>query len=143
MEKVDGGVMVEVGSAFGESAVLFAEKFNEVHCVDFWERSMAEREPEFDKKTNGFKNIIKHKGLSEVIVKEFADGSLDGVYIDANHNYEFVRADIEMWLPKIKKGGWIGGHDYSYSFLGVIRAVHEKFDRPDYVFMDSSWLIIL
>lgn len=39
--------------------------------------------------------------------------SLDLVFIDADHSYEGVREDIEAWLPKVKTGGWIGGHDYA------------------------------
>ena len=39
------------------------------------------------------------------------DGSLDWVFIDADHSYEGVRADITNWLPKIRKGGMITGHD--------------------------------
>ena len=42
----------------------------------------------------------------------FPDGSLDFVYIDANHNYESVKSDIECWYPKVKYGGLLLGHDY-------------------------------
>lgn len=45
--------------------------------------------------------------------KDFEDESLDAVYIDANHRYEFVVEDIHAWLPKIRKGGIISGHDYA------------------------------
>ena len=45
--------------------------------------------------------------------KDFEDGSLDAVYIDANHRYEFVVADIHAWLPKVRKGGIISGHDFA------------------------------
>ena len=50
--------------------------------------------------------------LSKNAVKLFKDESLDFVYIDANHAYDFVKEDLEMWWPKIKKGGYICGHDY-------------------------------
>lgn len=40
-------------------------------------------------------------------------GQLDFVFIDANHYYDFVLADINVWLPKLKKGGLLGGHDYN------------------------------
>lgn len=42
----------------------------------------------------------------------FKDESLDFVYIDANHKYEYVKKDIESWLPKVRKGGILSGHDY-------------------------------
>lgn len=66
--------------------------------------------------------------------KTFEDHSLDFVFIDADHSYEGCKADIEAWLPKIKKGGFISGHDYAnddpkFNF-GVKRAVDEMFTHP-------------
>lgn len=68
--------------------------------------------------------------------KKIGDGSLDFVFLDADHSYEGVRADIEAWLPKVRKGGWIGGHDYgndepAYDFSGVKHAVDEAFPNVE------------
>lgn len=52
------------------------------------------------------------RGLSLDMVSRFEDNSLDLVYIDGNHAYDWVKEDIELWWPKIKKGGTIAGHDY-------------------------------
>jgi predicted O-methyltransferase YrrM len=52
--------------------------------------------------------------------------SLDFVFIDAGHSYEEVKKDIQAWLPKVKKGGVLAGHDYSKSFPGVVKAVRES-----------------
>jgi hypothetical protein len=41
-----------------------------------------------------------------------ADGSLDVVYIDGNHEADFVRKDLEAWSPKVRAGGLMAGHDY-------------------------------
>lgn len=55
---------------------------------------------------------------------EVADGSCDAVFIDADHSREAVTADILAWWPKVRAGGWIGGHDYDYPrFPGVRAAV--------------------
>jgi len=56
-------------------------------------------------------------------------GSLDLVFLDADHSYEGVKADIAAWLPKVKAGAWIGGHDFEnpdqrFRF-GVCQAVDE------------------
>jgi hypothetical protein len=40
------------------------------------------------------------------------DASLDFIYIDANHREPFVRADLEAWSPKVRRGGIVAGHDY-------------------------------
>jgi len=54
--------------------------------------------------------------------------ALDFVFIDGNHDYEYVRADIAAWAPKVRRGGIVSGHDY-YIFRsgndGVVRAVDE------------------
>jgi hypothetical protein len=59
--------------------------------------------------------------------RQFSDNELDFVYIDANHDYEHVKNDLELWAPKVRIGGMISGHDYDkYSmnhFDGVVRAV--------------------
>lgn len=44
--------------------------------------------------------------------KGIPDGSLDFVYIDANHGEAFVTADLEAWVPKVRPGGIVAGHDY-------------------------------
>ena len=49
---------------------------------------------------------------SEQAALAMPDETLDFCYIDADHRYEAVKRDIEMWLPKVKHGGVICGHDY-------------------------------
>lgn len=67
------------------------------------------------------KFIIKK---SSEAVNEIPD-DLDFVYIDGNHAYEFVKKDIELYYPKIKTGGVLGGHDFTPSTKGVFKAVME------------------
>jgi len=50
---------------------------------------------------------------------------LDFVYIDANHDYDYVRQDIETWVLALKEGGLLCGHDFSADHPGVIKAVIE------------------
>lgn len=52
------------------------------------------------------------RGLGELIVDIFEDESLDFVYIDGNHAYDYVKQDLEKWWPKVKPGGLVMGHDY-------------------------------
>lgn len=69
---------------------------------------------------------------SREAAKAIPNASLDFVFIDADHSYEGCKADIEAWLPKIKPGGFISGHDYentSFPKFGVKRAVDEMFTR--------------
>jgi hypothetical protein len=75
-----------------------------------------------------YKNCHIIRDSSMNAVKMFADESLDFVYIDANHDYKFIKEDIREWSKKVRKGGMVSGHDY-YKFPsgndGIIRAVDE------------------
>jgi predicted O-methyltransferase YrrM len=55
---------------------------------------------------------------------------LDFVFIDADHSYEAVKDDIACWAPKVRSGGWVGGHDYHpRKFPGVVKAVDEAYGK--------------
>lgn len=60
------------------------------------------------------RNFTLLEGFSEDMVKRIEDNSLDFVYIDADHSYDFVMQDIILWGRKIRKGGIMSGHDYYY-----------------------------
>ena len=49
---------------------------------------------------------------SEEAAKIMPDKTLDFCYIDADHSYDGVIQDLELWIPKIKSGGIICGHDF-------------------------------
>jgi len=59
-------------------------------------------------------NVEWIEGFSENVSNEIPDGSLDFVYIDGEHTYDFVMIDIILWSRKVRKGGIISGHDYEY-----------------------------
>lgn len=52
---------------------------------------------------------------------------LDWVWVDGNHQYEFVRGDLDLYWPKIKPGGVLCGHDFTdnHDTCGVSRAVYD------------------
>jgi cephalosporin hydroxylase len=155
---------VEVGSWLGKSSAYMALKIKgsgkniRFDCIDVWE--FVSDEPFYHKdiqrlgdiyfifldnmnKTNSL-DIVKPIKLGSVKASKLYDNnSLDFVFIDANHTYEFVRKDIEAWLPKIKVGGYIGGHDYN-SCEGVKRAVDEAFGGNKSIVAGTSiqsWLV--
>jgi len=73
---------------------------------------------------------VRHMKSEEAAALE-EDNSLSLVFIDADHTYEGCKKDIELWWPKLKKGGVMLGHDYGPHFEGVVRAVDERFGSPD------------
>lgn len=143
------GEMSEIGCWTGKSTLLFSGIFDKVYAVDQWsngyddndrcsyEIPMKEVEGNFDKRTSEIDNIEKIKKSSEKASKDFDDESLDFVYIDASHKYKDVKNDIKSWLPKVRKGGWIGGHDRHMK--DVKKAITEEFGDK-LIFSDFVWL---
>lgn len=83
------------------------------------------------------------RGASAMVAGILEDASLDLVFIDADHSQLAVAADIQAWRPKVRAGGWIGGHDYgSPRFPGVKSAVLQSF-RPEQVEegRNSTWWV--
>jgi len=135
---------VEVGCWKGMSAAFMAvEIINsgkniKFDCVDIWtgagkvgeydhhdsvqNQTLYEEFIENMKPVEGYYTPIRE--WSSNAAKLYEDNSLDFVFIDAGHEYEFVHADILAWMPKIKSGGWIAGHDYPRA-PGVKQAVDE------------------
>ena len=140
--------IVEIGSYIGESTEVFTKNFPNatIYSVDPYipnyeandnaSKDMDNVENEFLKLLETHKNIKKIKKLSSEAVKDFEDGSIDFVYIDANHTYESVKEDIILWLPKVKN--YIGFHDYDNG--DVKRAINEFIGTPieEHCFIDNS-----
>jgi hypothetical protein len=139
-------VMYEVGVFAGESVEIFAPYFGVVHCIDTWNEAcgypvLADVEKSFDIRAAAAGNMVKHLGFSKDEAAKVLDGSVDFVYIDANHTYDCVKEDIGLWAPKVRSGGILGGHDYIVDTPDVIRAVDEVFGEPMHVFGDTSWIV--
>lgn len=82
------------------------------------------------------------KKFSVDAVKDFEDESLDFIYIDGNHAYKYVKEDIELWVPKVRKGGVVAGDDYYLTRAGnegVIQATHEYADAHGYELNSTLW----
>ena len=88
------------------------------------------------------KHIVIHVGSTELIAQEIDAGSLNLAFIDADHSYDSVLADIKAWLPKVKAGGVLCGHDYNppgQDHAGVKQAVDELIGiQKVIVFPESS-----
>lgn len=73
-----------------------------------------------------FQHIKVIKSYTSDFLNSLEDEYLDAVYIDADHSYEGVKLDLNLSLKKVKKGGIIMGHDYTYDkFPGVVNAVNQ------------------
>lgn len=125
-----GVLFVEVGSHHGRSAAFMADhikasgKSIRFHAVDNW--ADPETEAAFTRNLAG-RTVTPIKSDSAEAAARYRDGSIDFVWLDAGHEYEAVRRDLDAWLPKVKRGGVIGGDDVYWGNHGVLRAVREAF----------------
>ena len=121
------GTGVELGTFKGEFSKKILDNWSgSLFMVDVW-RPLSQEE--YDDQSNhanhadaysvAMDNTREHaerahmlRCKGEIAANLFPDGSLDFVYIDANHTYEAVTEDIALWYPKVKKGGILAGHDY-------------------------------
>lgn len=140
------GVEVGVQSGTYSEVILNHWKGERLFCVDPWRtwdkevyvdpanvsRNDQEQIYEEAKRrlaTFESRAVILRKTSAEAAT-QFATGSLDFVYLDAQHHYEAIRADLHLWHPKIKRGGFLCGHDFrdddgDLTSCGVRTAVSE------------------
>lgn len=151
-----GSKFVEVGSWKGKSSsymsveIANSNKDIEFYCVDTWEGSIEHKDNEELKDlykifSTNMKPVesfyIPLKMTSLEASKKFKDKSLDFVFIDASHEYEDVKQDIIHWMPKVKSGGVIAGHDYypdHPDWGGVYKAVNELIS--DFKAAENCWI---
>lgn len=81
---------------------------------------------EFLKNIEPIKSVINPIRTTSIEAsKLYENESLDFVFIDAAHDYESIKSDIEHWYPKVKRGGYIAGDDYVWESINL--AVKEYF----------------
>jgi SAM-dependent methyltransferase len=152
-------VMYELGSFAGEAAAVFARYFGLVHAVDPWEDACGAPEglqsviESFDERCRLAGNIVAHQMTASEAALTVPDGSVDFVYVDSGpHTYEGNLREIREWWPKVRPGGFMGGHDWEITalravdvFPGVERSVRAFFPADVLsslkIFPDTSWLV--
>lgn len=118
---------IEIGTYEGEYASEILKVWTgDLYLVDIWRKvkdteysDSCNREDYINVMHSCCKYIEGHEDRchmirtsSENAAKLFADESLDFIYLDANHRYESVKADIKTWFPKLRKNGVFAGHDF-------------------------------
>jgi len=125
-----GSHFIEVGVWMGRSAAYMAvEIINSgkhiiFDIIDNFQKSSIE-EARFNLSIfQDYINIVQSD--SAKAAKWHQDESIDFVFIDADHSGKAVTRDINAWLPKIKYGGVIAGHDYGNPQYGELKIAVDK-----------------
>jgi hypothetical protein len=146
LKDVKKSQVAEVGVAEGRfSLEILNWGIEKLYLVDIWETKSffgdaASPQSWHDSNFNDAVQRVKDfsekvvflKGLSSQMAKHIEDKSLDMVYLDACHTYEAVLEDLEVYLPKLKKGGIMAGHDFLNPTYGVNKAVYEFAEKFGY-----------
>jgi len=155
-------VLVELGTWKGHSIMYLAKKLKQQNYdFDLYGVDLFDDSPIHENKGNEYlkpqmkylwdvynENLIR-SNVREVVkdikknsweaANEFENESVDFIFIDADHKYESVVKDIQAWLPKLKVGGVMSGHDYTQPTAGVKKAVEELL--PDFKLgTDEIWI---
>lgn len=139
-------VGAEVGVQCGENALTMLKEWEDVrklHLVDSYVQDARAFLTAY-KVTRPCGNRIEWHLMDSVeAAKGFKDKCLDFCYIDADHSYDSVKADIRAWKPKVKDGGYLCGHDYDSHLpnCDVTRAVHEIFNPETVGTGECDWWV--
>jgi len=159
--------IAEVGVFEGGSARYIFPLLKEVTgsfvAVDSWEAVSEHAFLSASASWEKYRDI--RQGISWEVAEQFPNDSFDFVFIDASHRYSNVVRDIRAWLPKVKVGGILAGHDYNRMWAGeldntdddvserehcgVSRAVREVFGdgfshtvTPHLADVETWWVVI-
>lgn len=131
----------EIGVAGGKFSQVMCEMNPGVKllCVDTWQVYSGNRRGGPQEQHDRNYQLAQERlaqydatlipGFSMDIVKDVPLESLDFVYIDANHAFDYVMMDIIEWAKRVRKGGIVSGHDlYKFRDAGVVEAVNAYVD---------------
>ena len=107
-------VGVEVGVLEGDHAVMLCRNNPDLklYGVDVWDSKRHMQAYKKAIRETSPHDVVLLKEDSLAAVRRFENNSLDFVYIDADHRFDWVMRDIIEWYKKVKKGGILAGHDY-------------------------------
>jgi predicted O-methyltransferase YrrM len=144
--------IVEIGSWKGRSTRALADNTpGTVYAVDTWAGSdglaeLLKDKPEgwvkgeFLKNMAGLQNVeaVQMTSMEAAALFQGQGRRFDMVFIDGDHSYESVKADITAWRALLVEGGLISGHDYSWT--GVIQAVDELLPNRKTGDLKMNWI---
>jgi len=117
-------VGAEVGTYRGEFAEKFCKEGLKLYAIDPWmgyegagrtEQKQDKQDLNYDeakKVLAPYPDCILIRETSREALKLIPDGSLDFVYLDGDHRFQYIAEDLVEWSKKVRTGGIVSGHDY-------------------------------
>jgi cephalosporin hydroxylase len=159
--RVEGpAAFVELGCWRGKSSCFMAEAIKasgkpiRFYCIDIWTGTPHHKWMRDTAARAGgdmlglWRDNLQRAGVldfatpiqedSARAARHFADGSVDFVFVDADHRFENVVADVRAWRPKLVAGGVMAGHDFDMP--DVARAVRQEFGPDGFAVTGRTWI---
>lgn len=159
-ELQDGDTHIELGCWLGKSIIYLAQRLQDQNkkvrlvVVDTFTGDPADPSYTAVLRANGgniraaFESNIRAAGISDMIeIMEFStdeaaslipDSSVASIFIDAAHDQESVHRDLTRWIPKLKGGGFLAGHDYA---TPSVRAAVDALLPTAQSLSNTSWIL--
>ncbi len=126
----------EIGVADGQNSLTLCKSIptlKKFYCIDPWK--MYSENPRAHDNQDEMLRIAKERlslypvefisEMSMGAVRHFESSSLDFIYIDGHHGFDYVMQDLIEWSKIVKPGGIVAGHDYyRFRWAGVVDAVN-------------------
>lgn len=141
----------EVGVERGEFSERLCQSVPglQLLCIDAWQAYHGYRDHVGQDKLDGFYRdtlarlapygAVVRRGWSIEVAATVPDASLDFVYLDANHSFASVVADIAAWAPKVRRGGVVAGHDYGRRSVGRVAEAVEGWTNAHDI---APWFVL-
>jgi len=134
LQAKDGDLIVECGVFLGSTVCYVGQALKKlgvkakIYAIDNWLcANISDESKQFVNRSEsfleGFTLNVAKCGLTDMVttlqmdsltaVDYFENNSISFLFLDASHNYEDVKDELKAWLPKVKNGGIICGHDFS------------------------------
>lgn len=147
-------VCVELGSWLGKSAAFTARAVRRwggtVTCVDTW---MGDGLRSGDPSAQPWMLVtcarnLRDAGVAPAIrlipcttreaAAAWSGPAIDYLYVDADHGYDAVAADLTDWLPHMAPGGLLLGDDYGHPHFPGVREAWDAFERNHEIALTRS-----
>ena len=152
-------IVVEIGTHKGYNAKSILKELNvmKLYLIDPYKEysDYIKSEPTADQQLLSTVEQIARKkmkkfGRKVTWLKEYSDDAVDDVvdnidfvYIDGNHEYEYVIKDMENYYKELNVGGILAGHDIT-SFPGVSKALFKfcnKYKLEPHITRTDWWVV--
>lgn len=151
-----GGIIAEIGVFMGDFSqhILDTCHPHELYLIDLWKQQTGKYECDptnkepleqyYEDVCKRFQNALEVRIVrkySLVAAAMFPDHFFDWIYLDCDHTYDSVKNDWFAWKPKVKKGGWFAGHDWTdgcCAWVEVKQALTDCGVVPD-IITDEEW----